>query len=266
MNERCDRLASAEADRLAQPEECTCQVANFKDYGSVQALDQAFGDRWVYIGRKNSHAGLPQSPLANPFKRSDFGGQHGATLPHYRRWLWQQMQAGNETVLKALRAIDDQTVLVCWCHPQPCHGEVVKAAAEWLRSQPDPDSEPGDRKQPVAFDSGHRDLTAAEFDQHYLPQQDKAIAAGHHFVVVDAPGADAMVQTWLAGRVSSDQVTVYHAGRRPRHHSAGFAVRGGYANQSAKDAAMTAASDYDIAWVRPGKESSGTSRNLVRRR
>jgi hypothetical protein len=170
------------------------------------------------------------------------------------------MQAGNEAVLKALRAINDQTVLVCWCHPQPCHGEVVKAAAEWLRSQPDPDSEP------VAFVSGHRDLTAAEFDQHYRPQLDKAIAAGHHFVVGDAPGADAMVQTWLAGRVSSDQVTVYHAGRRPRHHSAGFAVRGGYANQSAKDAAMTAASDYDIAWVRPGKESSGTSRNLVRRR
>jgi ribonuclease HI len=87
MNERCDRLASAEAERQTRPEKCTCQVANFKDYGSIQALNEAFGDRWVYIGRKNSHAGLPQSPLANPHKRSDFGGQRGATLPHYRRWL-----------------------------------------------------------------------------------------------------------------------------------------------------------------------------------
>jgi hypothetical protein len=66
MNERCDQLASAEAERQARPEECTCQVANFKDYGSIQALDQAFGDRWIYVGRKNNHAGLPQSPLANP--------------------------------------------------------------------------------------------------------------------------------------------------------------------------------------------------------
>lgn len=259
MNERCDRLAGVEAERYAQSEKCTCQVANFKDYGSIQALDQAFGDRWVYIGRKNCHAGLPQSPLANPYKRQDFGGQRGATLPHYRRWLWQQIQAGNEAVLKALRAIDNQTVLVCWCHPHPCHVQVVRAAAAWLRSQPDRDSEP------VAFVSGHRDLTAAEFDQHYRPRLEKAIAAGHHFVVGDAPGADAMAQTWLAGQVSPGRVTVYHAGRRPRHHSAGFAVCGDYASQSAKDAAMTAASNYDIAWVRPGKETSGTARNLARR-
>lgn len=70
-----------------------CQIINFKQYGSVQALDHAFGEQWRYIGRANSHAGLPQSPLANPFKvkafdklsRADFGGR-GQTLPHYRQW------------------------------------------------------------------------------------------------------------------------------------------------------------------------------------
>jgi hypothetical protein len=135
MNERCDKLAKAEAERHAQPNDCGCQVANFKTYGSIQALNQAFGDRWLYIGRENDYAGLEQSPLANPFKRGDFGGQRGATLPHYRSWLWQQIQAGDEAVLEALRAIDEQTVLICWCHPHPCHGDVVKAAAEWLRVQ-----------------------------------------------------------------------------------------------------------------------------------
>jgi ribonuclease HI len=135
MNERCDELATAEAERQSQPEACGCQVANFKAYGSVQALSQAFGDRWLYIGRKNDHAGLEQSPLANMYKVSDFGGKRGATLPYYRRWLWRQIQAGNEAVLSVLRAINEQTVVVCWCHPHPCHGDVVKAAAEWLRAQ-----------------------------------------------------------------------------------------------------------------------------------
>lgn len=117
-----------------------CQIINFKQYGSIQALNQAFGDRWVYIGRANSYAGLAQSPLANPFKLKDFGGRGktlppGSTLGHYRLWLWARIQAGDTAVLEALRAIDDRTVLVCYCKPGPCHGDVVKAAAAWLRTQ-----------------------------------------------------------------------------------------------------------------------------------
>ena len=111
-----------------------CSIINFKQYGSAQALNQAFGDHWVYIGRANSYAGLEQSPLANPFKVRDFGGR-GKTLPHYRRWLWGRIQAGDTAVLNALKAINESTVLVCYCKPGPCHGDVVKAAAEWLRSQ-----------------------------------------------------------------------------------------------------------------------------------
>lgn len=111
-----------------------CTIANFKAYGSIQALNQAFGDHWIYIGRANSYAGLPQSPLANPFKVKDFSGR-GQTLPHYRRWLWQRIQAGDEAVLDVLRAINESSVLICWCKPGPCHGDVVQAAAAWLRSQ-----------------------------------------------------------------------------------------------------------------------------------
>lgn len=111
-----------------------CNIINFKQYGSVQALNQTFGDHWVYIGRANSYAELAQSPLANPFKVKDFGGR-GKTLPHYRRWLWGRIQAGDTAVLDALKAINESTVLVCYCKPGPCHGDVVKAAAEWLCSQ-----------------------------------------------------------------------------------------------------------------------------------
>jgi hypothetical protein len=112
-----------------------CDVVNFKQYGSVRALDQAFGPRWLYIGRSNPRDGLAQSPLANPFKVKDFGGQQGATLPHYRRWLWQRIQAGDVAVLAALQSITPNTALVCWCKPGPCHGDVVRAAAAWLQGQ-----------------------------------------------------------------------------------------------------------------------------------
>jgi len=110
-----------------------CTVANFKHYGSKAALDRAFGDCWLYIGRANGHAQLEASPLANPFKVSEYG--RGGTLGHYRRWLWGRIQAGDTAVIEALRAIDETTVLVCWCVPGPCHAEVVLAAAAWLHGQ-----------------------------------------------------------------------------------------------------------------------------------
>lgn len=231
------------------------EVVNFKRYGSVMALNQAFGDRWVYIGRANSYAGLVQSPLANPFKVRDYGGQRGAAIDDYRHWLWGRILSGDTAVSAALRAISEETALVCWCKPGPCHGDVVQAAARWLKRQ----------TGQILFVSGHRDLLPAEFGQHYVPKLDAAIAEGHCFVVGDAPGADAMAQAYLAHRVSPERVTVYHAGRRPCHCAEGFAVRGGYANQAAKDAAMTAVSDDDIAWVRLGRETSGTACNLARR-
>ena len=112
-----------------------CTVVNFRRYGSVAALDRAFGDRWLYIGRVNPAVQLAASPLANPFRPRDFGGKRGATLPHYRRWLWRQIQAGNQDVMQALAAVTEERVLVCYCAPGPCHGEVVKAAAAWLRER-----------------------------------------------------------------------------------------------------------------------------------
>jgi hypothetical protein len=112
-----------------------CAVVNFRRYGSVAALDRAFGERWLYIGRANRGAQLAASPLANPYRPRDFGGERGATLPHYRRWLWWQIKAGNQEVLQALGAVSEESVLVCYCAPGPCHGDVVRAAAAWLRER-----------------------------------------------------------------------------------------------------------------------------------
>ncbi len=112
-----------------------CTVVSFRQYGSVGALNRSFGNSWLYIGRANPGAQLEASPLANPYRPRDFGGERGTTLSHYRRWLWQQIQAGNQEVLRALAAVNKETVLVCYCAPGPCHGDVVRVAAAWLRER-----------------------------------------------------------------------------------------------------------------------------------
>ena len=125
------------------------------------------------------------------------------------------------------------------------------------------------------FLSGHLDLTADEFDQYYKPRIDDILEECDQqswlaalFVVGDARGADAMCQQYLfeqqAKYVSAVLVTVYHMFTSPRNN-AGFPVIGGFKSDSERDAAMTQASDVDIAWVRLGREKSGTQKNLDRR-
>lgn len=118
----------------------------------------------------------------------------------------------------------------------------------------------------VCFVSGHMDLTQQEFRDHYEPLLHTAYAAGDSFVVGDAPGADAMTQWWLTTHRVRD-VDVFHMLVAPRVCIATwFRLWGGFVSDTKRDAAMTEASDYDIAWVRPGHEKkSGTARNLKRR-
>jgi len=115
----------------------------------------------------------------------------------------------------------------------------------------------------VAYVSGHLDLSEDEFRDHYVPQIDAACAAGCCFVVGDARGADLLFQRHAHAR--GLVVTVFHMFERPRHNVGEFAVVGGFASDTERDEAMTAASSHDIAWVRPGRERSGTAKNLLRR-
>ena len=112
------------------------------------------------------------------------------------------------------------------------------------------------------FVSGHLDLTPDEFDAHYRPAIDEALARGESFVVGDARGADSMTQHYLLGKTTA--VVVYHMFANPRTN-AGFKTAGGFESDEERDALMTANSDRDIAWVRPGRERSGTQKNIDRR-
>ena len=114
----------------------------------------------------------------------------------------------------------------------------------------------------ICFISGHLDLSEQEFQEHYAPRIDRALALGATFVVGDARGADAMAQLYL--KLKGANSTVYHMFESPRHN-AGFATKGGFRNDSERDAAMTLDSTEDLAWIRPGREKSGTAKNLKRR-
>lgn len=113
------------------------------------------------------------------------------------------------------------------------------------------------------FISGHLDLTSDEFQAHYQPAIEQTLAEGGSFVVGDARGTDTQAQQYLAGKTT--QVTVYHMFTQPRNNVGSFRTVGGFQSDDERDARMTADSTKDIAWVRPGREKSGTARNIQRR-
>lgn len=116
---------------------------------------------------------------------------------------------------------------------------------------------------PVVFVSGHLDLSDHEFEVHYKPRLLEHVKAGARFVVGDARGADAKTQSYLR-LLKHANVVVFHMFDKPRNDE-GFPTKGGFGSDVERDLAMTLASDLDLAWVRPGRESSGTAKNLARR-
>lgn len=116
----------------------------------------------------------------------------------------------------------------------------------------------------IFFISGHLDLTEQEFQDHYVPQIELALRVAHPFFVVgDAKGADRMAQDYLKSREVRD-VIVFHMFESPRYN-VGYGTQGGFKTDEERDSAMTLGSNLDIAWVRPGREKSGTAKNLGRR-
>jgi hypothetical protein len=115
----------------------------------------------------------------------------------------------------------------------------------------------------TVFVSGHLDLTEAEFNEHYRPRLSNFHQEQCSFVVGDAAGCDVMTQLCLRDLGAS--VTVFHMFTSPRNNPANHSTRGGFSSDEERDSAMTQASTEDLAWVRPGRERSGTARNLKRR-
>lgn len=92
----------------------------------------------VYIGRKVRRASDPrcneESPWANPFQLQAEDERRVVIElfeRHLRSRLVGQFGDGWKRDLLAL----DGKVLGCWCHPKPCHGDVLVKLIEELKAE-----------------------------------------------------------------------------------------------------------------------------------
>lgn len=101
------------------------------------------------------------------------------------------------------------------------------------------------------FISGHRDLTIKEFEKHYVPQILKVLRddSEAEFIVGDWEGCDTFAQEFLGNLHAIIEVCDY------KH----------FKSYDACDIYMTKHSDFDIAWIRKGREDSHTANNIKRR-
>lgn len=77
----------------------------------------------MYVGRP--------SPLGNPYSHLESSVAQFRTatreeaIVKYEEWLRGQIKAGNPVVMKELARITENTIIVCWCKPAACHGDVI---------------------------------------------------------------------------------------------------------------------------------------------
>lgn len=89
----------------------------------------------VYIGRP--------TVLGNPYTSKELDktkAEYQCATPEesvlkYGHWLKAQVDLGNRQIMDALLAIPRDANLVCWCHPNPCHGDMVVKALKMLEKR-----------------------------------------------------------------------------------------------------------------------------------
>lgn len=132
------------------------------------------------------------------------------------------------------------------------------------------------------FISGHRDITEEEFNKHYVPLLVEILNSNRYasFVVGDCKGVDKMAMDFLSNAAKNGNIklTIYHMFDSPRVTPGDIPIKyidtifngsvkfkGGYTTDLERDTAMTNDSHIDVAWIRPGRNTSGTAQNIKRR-
>lgn len=125
----------------------------------------------------------------------------------------------------------------------------------------------------IYFISGHRDLTQEEFNLHYLPLINSVLEDDDtpEFVIGDWEGCDTMALEYLVTLHHIPWTTIYCVDNpRVQPHGSNptdfeeIDLHGCHTYDEC-DAEMTKCSDFDIAWIRPGREDSHTAKNIKRR-
>ena len=87
-----------------------------------------FDEGYVYIGRKHKRAPWSDGYFGNPFPLKR-GEPRGTTLERYREYFCERMK--DQEFAKRIQALRGK-VLVCFCKPAACHGDVI---AEYLNER-----------------------------------------------------------------------------------------------------------------------------------
>lgn len=78
---------------------------------------------------------MPPSSLGSPFFLAD-EAKRDVVIGQYKEYLWKHLRNPEsiiaKTLLKYAQSAND-IALLCCCKPKKCHGDVVKAAIEWIR-------------------------------------------------------------------------------------------------------------------------------------
>jgi len=125
------------------------------------------------------------------------------------------------------------------------------------------------RIKKIFFISGHRDITNEEFNKLYIPKILNAINEYNaYFIMGDYEGVDIMAQNFLINEIGYDvdKICVYHMGLFPMNINENIKnIKPYFLNDIHRDSTMTKESDEDIAFIREGKNNSGTAQNILRR-
>lgn len=106
------------------------EVANIR---VVNAAPLSPRHGYIYIGRGTGFPGMERAGLGNPWGK-DTGHARRAAIGAYEAHLQTQLSdpgSHEYRTIKRLRerhAAGENLVLVCWCAPAPCHGDVIAQA------------------------------------------------------------------------------------------------------------------------------------------
>jgi len=107
----------SQLDRRARAEAGECVVASMRDNGAEERIDEALlrwaedEGRLVRVDRSTD--------FGNPFIMPD-DGDRGEVIAKFEKFYWPHKNGLLDQIVDWRGK-----VLVCWCHPEPCHGDVI---------------------------------------------------------------------------------------------------------------------------------------------
>lgn len=208
----------------------------------IESVDKNEGDLYVTFnnGATYKYKKVQISPDYVMFKHGGLEGSHGKALNTHIKPKYEFEKMESKDVNQLMKEME----------------EIMKKENDESISK-------------TYFVSGHRDITETEFLKYketfkqILNETPDAL-----FIMGDYHGVDIMAQNCLIEEfnVNPSNITVYHMSDNPHNINPNITnLIGGFQSDEERDAAMTANSFKDIAFVRKHTELSGTAQNILRR-